>query len=84
MDRRDFLVSILQALFLALFPWLRTERGADVLRAALDQAVPTGRAIFKGGSFHLTIRLNGFDVTPELRRTLSMVDLSDANYEVAS
>jgi hypothetical protein len=27
MDRRDFLVAMMQALLLSLFPWLRTERG---------------------------------------------------------
>ena len=31
-DRRSFLVLWLQMLFLALFPWLRTERGFDLAR----------------------------------------------------
>ena len=68
MDRRDFLVSMLQAFFLALFPWLRTERGADVLRAAIEQAVPeegplmTDRVVFRGGDVRLSIALRGFEV----------------------
>lgn len=34
MDRRDFLTLWLQALILALCPWMRTERGAAVARQA--------------------------------------------------
>ena len=32
LDRRSFLVLWLQCLFLALFPWLRNERGAGLAR----------------------------------------------------
>lgn len=39
LSRRDLLASLLQALFLALFPWLRTERGGEVLRAAVEGMV---------------------------------------------
>jgi autotransporter translocation and assembly factor TamB len=39
-DRRDFLVSMLQSLLLALFPWLRTERGRQVLAAGVEELVP--------------------------------------------
>jgi len=37
MDRRDFLVSMLQALLLALLPWLRTARGVEVAKAVAEQ-----------------------------------------------
>jgi len=64
MDRRDFLVSILQALFLALFPWLRTERGAEVLKAAVEDMVPT-HAVFKTGEFRITMGIKGFELSDE-------------------
>jgi hypothetical protein len=36
-DRRDFLVQMIQALLLALFPWLRTERGQQVAKEGAEQ-----------------------------------------------
>jgi hypothetical protein len=39
MDRRDFLAGMLQALLLALFPWLRNERGLVLTEQAAEQAV---------------------------------------------
>lgn len=41
MSRRDALVLMLQSLLLALFPWMRTERGAEVVKAAVEEMVPT-------------------------------------------
>ncbi len=37
MHRRDFIVLSLQALLLALFPWLRSERGARLAARAAEQ-----------------------------------------------
>jgi hypothetical protein len=48
-DRREFLVAWLQALFLTLFPWLRNERGLGVARKAAEQylyTVPTSPDIW--------------------------------------
>ena len=39
MDRRDFLAGIIQALLLALFPWLRAGRGPELARAAAEEWV---------------------------------------------
>jgi hypothetical protein len=39
-DRRDFLVTMMQALLMALFPWLRSERGAQVAAQAAQTMVP--------------------------------------------
>lgn len=37
MDRRDFLLVSTQALLLALFPWLRSERGVDIAGRAAER-----------------------------------------------
>lgn len=37
LSRRDLLTAMLQALFLALFPWLRTERGLKVAEKAAER-----------------------------------------------
>jgi hypothetical protein len=39
-DRRDFLALWLQALFLALFPWLRSAEGLKALAPAIDAMLP--------------------------------------------
>jgi hypothetical protein len=39
MNRRDFLTAWFAALLLALFPWLRTERGVDVALRSADALV---------------------------------------------
>ena len=39
MDRRTFLTGILQALLLALFPWLRTERGLEAAGVAAEHYI---------------------------------------------
>lgn len=39
LSRRDLLTGMLQALLLALFPWLRTERGALLAEQAAEKAV---------------------------------------------
>jgi hypothetical protein len=39
MDRREFLVAWLQAFLLAFFPWLRTEKGAEVTMRGARQVV---------------------------------------------
>ena len=69
LTRRDLLVGLLQALFLALFPWLRNERGAEVVKVAAEHmvskdAVAVERAIFKGGEFRMSIGVKGFEVSP--------------------
>lgn len=40
MTRRESLVLMLQSLLLALFPWLRTERGLVAVGAAVEEMVP--------------------------------------------
>lgn len=40
-DRRSFLVLMLQSLLLALFPWLRTEKGLAVAKQAAESLAPT-------------------------------------------
>jgi hypothetical protein len=40
MTRREVLVAMIQALLLALFPWLRTERGLLVAGRAAETIVP--------------------------------------------
>ncbi len=65
MGRRDFLVVWLQALLLTLFPWLRTEQGIEVAGQVAEAMVPTvitDRAIFKGGTFNLSVMLKWFEV----------------------
>lgn len=71
LSRRDLLVSLLQALFLALFPWLRNERGERVVRAAAEHMVAkdpvaVDKAIFKGGEFRVSIGVKGFELSPEM------------------
>ncbi len=39
LSRRDLLTGMLQALLLALFPWLRTERGALLAEQAVERFV---------------------------------------------
>lgn len=62
MTRRELLVAMLQAFFLALFPWLRTDDGVRVLGEALDKAV-TERAIFKVGEFRIEFGIRGYEVS---------------------
>ena len=40
LSRRDLLVGLFQALLLALFPWLRTERGVQVVADGVEAMVP--------------------------------------------
>lgn len=64
MNRRDFLTLWLQALLLALFPWLRTERGIAVAaRAAEAMVLETEHRIFSVG-------MVGYELTPELNAFL--------------
>jgi hypothetical protein len=84
MDRRDFLVTMLRALFLALFPWLRTERGAEVVKAAAEKMV-ADRAVFKDGTFQLRSAFKGFDVdcgwwanmSPEIRDAVEKLAVTE-------
>lgn len=46
MGRRDFLVLWIQALLLALFPWLRTDDGLTVAARAAEAMVPLDYAAF--------------------------------------
>jgi hypothetical protein len=39
LSRRDFITVMLTALFLALFPWLRSERGLEAARESAEAAV---------------------------------------------
>ena len=65
MGRRDFLTLWLQALLLSLFPWLRTEEGIAVAGRVADAMVPqiiTDRAIFKGGTYNMSVFIKGFEM----------------------
>jgi hypothetical protein len=67
LSRRDLLIAWLQALFLTLCPWLRSEDGLEKLHVALDRALPdTARAIFKGGTFKISMAVKGFEVPDDL------------------
>jgi hypothetical protein len=84
MGRRDFLVAWIQALFLALFPWLRNERGLEVLEKAIEAAVPktlpVGQALFKSGSFKLEIDIKGYEIPGEIATAL-MAEIANAHIE---
>jgi len=75
LSRRDALVLMLQALLLSLFPWMRTEEGAQVALRGAETMV--SRAIYKTGSFHITWAVKGFEVTDEMRTKFAAVDLGD-------
>jgi hypothetical protein len=67
MTRRDLLVAMLQAFFLALFPWLRTERGLEVVKGAIEGALSENwdenwGAIFKSGKFKFEIAIKGYEL----------------------
>lgn len=63
MNRRDFLTLWLQALLLSFFPWLRSERGIEVAGRVAESMVPkVERAIFKGGTWRMSIMLKGWEI----------------------
>ena len=77
LSRRDLLVGLLQALFLALFPWLRNERGAEVVRAAAEHMVSKDpvaveRAVFKMGEIEISMGVKGYEVSDEMFRLLAV------------
>jgi hypothetical protein len=80
LSRRDLLVSILQALLLSLFPWLRqSPKGLEVAKAGAENLVASGadlstRSIYKMGTFHLSIGVKGFELTPEQHALLTSYD----------
>lgn len=90
LSRRDLLVGLLQALFLALFPWLRNERGAEIVRTAAEHmvskdAVAVERAIFKGGEFRMSIGVKGFELSPAMYTKIQgMKQLATVGSEVES
>lgn len=62
LSRRDLLVGMLQALLLALFPWLReSERGREVAKAGAEHLFHT-QNIYKSGSYQCTIGVSGFQL----------------------
>lgn len=63
LSRRELLVSMLQALFMALFPWLRgSPRGLEVARAGAENVV---RSVYKPGTWNLSIGIRGYELAPE-------------------
>jgi hypothetical protein len=67
MNRRDFITLWIQALLLALFPWLRSERGIEIAGRAADAMAPrVERAIFKGGTMEISIGIKGYELSPEM------------------
>ncbi len=68
MSRRELFIAMLQALLLSLFPWLRTERGAQVVREALEATLPENIAVFKGGTMQISIGIKGFEMSDEWMR----------------
>ena len=71
LSRRDLLVGLLQALFLALFPWLRNERGAEIVRTAAEHMVSIG--------------VKGFELSPAMYTKIQgMKQLATVGSEVES
>ena len=72
MGRRDFVLLWIQALLLALFPWLRTERGIEVAGKVAEAMVPAAeKALFKGGSFQISIGVKGYELSAEQWESLT-------------
>lgn len=64
MNRRDFLALWLQSLLLALFPWLRSEEGIEVAsNAALAMVPQVEQIMFRGGTFNLSVRFIGWELS---------------------
>lgn len=58
MNRRNFLTTVIQALLLALFPWLRTRAGVVVAGEAAEAMVPIAATMGYGSWCHaVTSRL---------------------------
>jgi hypothetical protein len=77
LGRRDFL-SVLTYLLMALFGrWTVPAQLAPAAEAL--QRVVTERAIFKGGTFKLSLMFKGFEVSPEMLDTL----MQDSDFKSA-
>lgn len=76
--RRDFLVAIIQALLLSLFPWLRqSPKGLEVAKVGAENLVAAGattRSVYKMGTFNLSIAVKGYEFAPEQMKQIVSTD----------
>jgi len=64
MSRRDALIAVLQALLLALFPWLRTERGVEIAGRIVEQGVLQSDILVRGVGVHIFVEPEVFYLEP--------------------